>query len=142
MAPESTPDTRHETTARFMAALHALERDGSTADLVGLTSPDAEVVSIDGHGPRRGPDGTDALFSQYRAQFDRLDTTFTQVTEDESRAALEWRTEATLAGGRDVTYTGVTVVELGDDAVTGIRVCYDSGALLTLTPTTTPTSDD
>ena len=127
------------TTQRFVEALHTLERDGDTDALSSMTAADAEIISIDGHGVRRGPDGMAALFSQYRAQFDRLETEFTQVTGTDERAALEWRTEGTLSDGRAVTYTGVTVIDLAGDELSGVRVCYDSAALLAPTPAATRT---
>ena len=134
-------DLEHQpaTTRRFVEALHTLEREGDTDPLAGLTAADAEVVSIDGHGVRRGPEGTTELFRQYRAQFDRLETEFTHLTGTDERAALEWRTEGTLVDGRAVTYTGVTVIDLAGDEVSGIRICYDSAALLAPTPAGTAT---
>ena len=121
---------RDETTRRFIAGLRKLEQDGNLDALADLFTEDAEVKSIDGHGPRTGPDGIRELFGEYLKQFDRISTTFTQVTEGENHAALEWSSDATLPGGHDITYTGITVIDLDGESVSGFRTCYDSAALM------------
>lgn len=118
------------TTRRFIAALRHLEQDGDLDPMAELFSDDAEVRSIDGHGPRTGPDGIRQLFGEYVRQFDRLSTTFTQVTEGGTHAALEWSTDAVRPGGHQVTYTGITVIDVDGDTVTGFRTCYDSAKIL------------
>jgi ketosteroid isomerase-like protein len=123
-------EVRNETTRRFIAALRRVETDGDVDGLAALFTDDAEVRSIDGHGPRRGQDGVRELFREYVDQFDRLSTTFTQVTEGEDRAALEWTTEAVRPGGHGVEYTGVTVIDLDGDRCTGFRTVYDSARLM------------
>ena len=123
-------EVRDETTRRFIAALRHLESTRDLAPMAALFSAAAPVSSIDGHGTRTGPDGITALFEEYLRQFDEVRTTFTQVTEGENHAALEWSTDAVRAGGHDVTYTGVTIIDLDGGAVTGFRTVYDSAALM------------
>lgn len=119
-----------ETTRSFIAALRHLEQTRELDDMAALFTDEAEVRSIDGHDTRYGPDGIKALFEEYLRQFDELRTTFTQVTEGGSHAALEWTTQAVRAGGHGVTYTGVTIIDLADGKVTGFRTVYDSAALM------------
>lgn len=119
-----------DTTRSFIAALRHLEQERDLDPMAELFSDDAEVRSIDGHGPRQGPDGIRALFEEYLKQFDEVSTTFTQVTEGGTHAALEWTTKAVRAGGHDVSYTGVTIIDLADGRVAGFRTCYDSAALM------------
>ena len=123
-------EVRDETTRKFIAALRHLEQVRDLEPMAALFSDEAEVKSIDGHGTRTGPDGITALFDEYLRQFDEVRTTFTQVTEGERHAALEWTTAATRAGGHDVSYTGVTIIDLDGDRVTGFRTVYDSAALM------------
>ena len=131
---------RDETTRRFIAGLRKLEQNGNLDALADLVTDDAEVKSIDGHGPRTGPDGIRELFGEYLRQFDRISTTFTQVTEGESHAALEWSSDATLPGGHPITYTGITVIDLDGESVSGFRTCYDSAALMRPVAGTTGTT--
>lgn len=124
-----------ETTRRFTAALRILEQKGDLDPMAELFTDDAEVLSIDGHGPRSGKDGIRELFTEYVKQFDRLSTTFTQVTEQGDRAALEWSTDATR-GEHTITYTGVTVIDKDGDKVTGFRTLYDSAKIMQPGPIT------
>lgn len=130
--PENQPSTTAENpvVASFIDGLHTVERDGDPAALAGLVTAEAEVTSIDGHGPRTGPEGMSELFSQYVAQFESLDTTFTHVTETDTSATLEWTTEVELPDGHRTDYAGVTVLDLADGAITRFATIYDSGALL------------
>ena len=118
------------TTRQFAEALLGLETSGDTAPMGALFTDDAPVLSIDGGPDRTGPSGIEELFTTYLAQFDRVRTTFTAVTEGTGRSALEWRSEATVLGGRDVVYLGVTIIDLEGEKVSGFRTVYDSAALL------------
>lgn len=129
-----------DTVRAFVEALHAVENDRDPGQLADLTDEGAEVLSIDGYGVRRGPDGMRELFTQYLAQLDEVRTTFTRATEQDGRAALEWSSEVVLHGGGEASYTGVTVVEVGDGKVTGFSTVYDSGALLHPHADGTPTA--
>ncbi|GAB2916185.1 hypothetical protein GCM10027047_12510 [Rhodococcus aerolatus] len=125
---EITPDS--PLVQRFVDALHSVDSDRSTDAMTALVADDAPVRSIDGRGTRQGPDGIDALFTQYLEQFEEVSTTFTRVTETGDRAALEWSSDVRLKGGQSASYTGVTIIEFSDDAVTDFTTVYDSGALL------------
>lgn len=123
-------DTAHAITHRFIDALHTLEREGDVGALSELVTSEAPVVSLDGAGGRTGPEGMQELFTQYLAQFETIETTFTAVTESETRAALEWTSAATLKDGHDLTYDGVTILDLEDERVSRFRTIYDSAAFV------------
>ena len=125
-----TVTAQSPTVQSFLDALHTLESDRDPHVVAVLVSTDAEVLSIDGHGPRHGPDGMTALFTQYLAQFDHVETTFTRVIETDTSAALEWSSDAVLLGGHLITYTGMTVLDHAEGTITRFRTLYDSGALL------------
>ncbi len=119
----------NDTVRAFIEALHAVDSQRDPAPLAELVSDDAKVTSIDGHNTRTGPDGMTTLFTQYLEQLEKVSTTFTRVTESADRAALEWISKVTVAGG-DTSYDGVTVIETEGGKVTDFRTVYDSGALL------------
>ncbi len=132
MSPSTTmtvPATS-PTVHRFVDALHTLEAGGDTQPLAALVAPSAEVLSIDGVGPRHGPEGMTDLFTQYRAQFEHVETTFTRITEHDTGATLEWSSDAVLPEGHPVTYTGITILDYTNETITRFRTLYDSGALL------------
>lgn len=125
-----TVTAQSPTVQSFLDALHTLEADHDPGPLAALVTPDADVLSIDGHGPREGPEGMSELFTQYLDQFDRIETTFTRINENDAQAALEWSSDAELTGGHPVTYTGITILDHTHGAITRFRTVYDSGALL------------
>ncbi len=127
---------------RFIDALHTLEADQDTQVLATLVTDDADVLSIDGHGPRRGPEGMTELFTQYLGQFDRVATTFTRITENDTSAALEWSSDTVLSGGHPAVYTGTTVVEHDGTSITRFSTVYDSAALLGPQPHAQAVDDD
>lgn len=136
-----TVTAQSPTVQRFVDALHSLEAGGDTPPFAALVTSSAEVLSIDGHGPRHGPAGMTELFTQYLAQFEHVETTFTRITENNTRAALEWSSDAVLTGGHPVTYTGITILDHTDGQITRFRTTYDSGALLRLQATTQHVED-
>jgi len=125
-----TVPAQSPTVQRFVDALHSLEAGGDAPPFATLVTSSAEVLSIDGHGPRHGPAGMTELFTQYLNQFEHVETTFTRITENDARATLEWSSDAVLPGGHPVTYTGMTIVDHTDGTITRFRTVYDSGALL------------
>lgn len=128
MSDETTPTDG--TTRRFTDALHTLESSGDTGPMAELFTSDATVQSIDGLPDRTGPDGVSALFTTYLEQFRRISTDFTVVTEGAASSTLEWVSEATAADGRELSYRGVTIIDVAGGAITGFRTVYDSAALL------------
>jgi ketosteroid isomerase-like protein len=117
---------RDERARTFATALQTFERDGDASALARLFAPDAVTERLDGRAGRRGE--VEQFWQEYRSQFDRIDTTFSAVVEGGDRFALEWVSDATLTGGRPVTYSGVTVIDLDGDAITRLRTYYDSAA--------------
>jgi len=128
-----TVTAQSPTVQSFIDALHTLEAGGDTQLLAALVASGAEVLSIDGHGPRHGPAGMTELLTQYLRQFEHVETTFTRITENDTRATLEWSSDAVLTGGHPVTYT--------DGQITRFRTVYDSGALLRPQATMQPVDD-
>jgi len=136
-----TVTAQSPTVQSFIDALHTLEAGGDTQLLAALVTPGAEVLSIDGHGPRHGPAGMTELLTQYLRQFEHVETTFTRITENDTRATLEWSSDAVLTGGHPVTYTGITILDHTDGQITRFRTVYDSGALLRPQATMQPVDD-
>jgi ketosteroid isomerase-like protein len=108
----------------FAEALQTFEKDGDVAAFAALFTDDAVTQRFDARGERRGE--VEQFWQEYRAQFDTISTTFTDVVEGADRAALEWTSEGTLPDGRPLTYRGVTVVDLDGDKVGKLVTYYDS----------------
>ena len=122
---------------RFAQALQQFEQDADVDSFVeAVFSDDAEL-----HRPEhrdqteRGPEGAKQFWRQYRAQFDRVASTFSRVTEGGDLGVLEWTSEGSLATGRPVRYEGVSVLDFDSSGkVTRFATWYDTAAFIV--PTT------
>ncbi|MDQ4116261.1 MAG: nuclear transport factor 2 family protein, partial [Actinomycetota bacterium] len=112
----------------FVAALRSFEQDGDPSGLVAQFTDGAVVSRLDGRGERTD---VEAFWREYRAQFERVSTTFRNAVEGDGEVALEWDSDV-VSDGHPFTYRGVTVLAIDPqaDAVTSARTYYDSAALL------------
>lgn len=112
----------------FVAALRGAEQSGDVDGLTALFTDDAELFRLDGAGVRRGD--VRRFWSRYRARFDEVRTRFTHAVESAGEAALEWRSEGTLPGGKAFGYQGSTFLTHDGERITGLRTYYDTAAFL------------
>lgn len=115
---------------RFAAALQRFESSGDDTDLLARYGEGAELrrPEVVHQGPTTD---AKAFWSAYRSQFDHIATEFSQISESDSLAALEWESRGRLSAGRDITYRGVSLLSLGDDGlVQRFATYYDTAAFL------------
>lgn len=112
----------------FVAALRSFESDGNPSGLVGQFADGATASRLDGRGDRTD---VESFWTEYRAQFERVSTTFRNAVEGDGEVALEWDSDV-VVGGHPMTYSGVTVLTIDPqgDVVTSARTYYDSAALM------------
>lgn len=108
-----------------MEALARAESERSPESLVGVFAPDAELWSVAKANTRKGTEGVREFWAAYLDAFRSVHSKFTSVLVEHGRAALEWQTEAVLASGRRLTYSGVSLLDLDGDRVTGFRTYFD-----------------
>lgn len=109
----------------FIDALHELEQSGDPAALVARYADDCEVGNITATGSFQGQDGARQFWSEHRLLFDELESKFRNVIADNERAALEWKIEGRAAGGGDVAFSGVTLLEFEGDLVKRSMAYFD-----------------
>jgi ketosteroid isomerase-like protein len=114
----------------FQQALHHLDEQGDAGPLVELTAPDAVLTKLDRRHEATGPEGARAFWEEYRSVFDTVSTEFTRTVDDDRGSSLEWTSRTTLSGGGDLTYSGVTVIDVDGEQVSGVRTYYDSAAFV------------
>lgn len=123
-------EDNHITDARartFVAALRRFEQDADPAPLTALFSADATAMRMDARGERTD---VTAFWTEYRAQFHELSTTFVNAVESDDQVALEWTTTATLTDDHPLDYRGVTVIDLAGDEIVALRTYYDTAAFV------------
>ena len=111
---------------QFAARLKDFERDGDVEPLVELFADDAELSKLDHLDVEHGRDGARRFWTQYREVFGDIASTFSATTVGDDRAVLEWNAEGTLAGGRPISYPGVSVLETSGGRIRAFRTYYDS----------------
>jgi len=115
---------------RFQQALHHLDDQADAGPMVDLTAPDAVLSKLGGHRDAQGPDGARTFWDEYRSVFATVSTEFTGSVDGEHGSAMEWISRGTLPDGTELTYRGVTVIEVAGEQVSGVRTYYDSAAFL------------
>ncbi|MEJ7810190.1 MAG: nuclear transport factor 2 family protein [Gemmatimonadaceae bacterium] len=117
------------TTGAFIDALHALERDRNSDAMVRLFADDAELSNATHTEPQRGAEAARHFWHGYRESFDEIASEFRNVVESEGAALLEWTSRGRLAGGGEVEYSGVSVLELDGERIRRFRAYFDPADL-------------
>ena len=115
---------------RFIDALHTLESDRTADALAGLYAQDATSGNIATTRTYEGPDGAREFWTGYREAFGEIRSEFRNVVAGDGAAMLEWQSTGTLAGGDEVAYEGVTVLETSGDRITRSTAYFDPRAIV------------
>jgi predicted ester cyclase len=114
-----------EVADRFVEALRKLEEDRDVEDLVEIHTEDCDVGNVAVPKTFSGHDGLREFWTGYRDTFGEMRSDFRNVFADEAgHAALEWNTSGE-ANGKDVSYDGVSLLEIADGKVSRFRAYFD-----------------
>jgi ketosteroid isomerase-like protein len=114
-----------EVAEKFVEALRRLEEDRDVEALVEIHTEDCDVGN--GAVPKTfsGHDGLREFWTGYLDTFGEIRSEFRNVFADEAgHAALEWNTSGE-ANGKDVSYDGVSLLEIDDGKVSRFRAYFD-----------------
>lgn len=128
MTPHAESELTSPLARRFVDALRTVEQDGDPEDMTALATADTRWSSAGSEHPRVGPEGAREFWDAYRRAYADITSHFTAVTENGSRAVLEWVGTGHHHDGRPVRYVGATVLDLGDTAVDAVRLYFDTDA--------------
>ena len=114
-----------EVADRFIEALRRLEEDRDVEPLVEIHKEDCDVGNVAVSRTFSGHEGLREFWASYRNTFDEMKSEFRNVFADDSgHAALEWSTEGT-SSGNEVSYEGVSILEIESDKVSRFRAYFD-----------------
>jgi steroid delta-isomerase-like uncharacterized protein len=114
-----------EVADRFVEALRKLEDDRDVEALVEIHTEDCDVGNVAVPKTFSGHDGLREFWMSYRDTFGEMRSEFRNVfADDAGHAALEWNTSGT-ANGKDVSYDGVSLLEIEDGKVSRFRAYFD-----------------
>ena len=109
----------------FVEALRKLEEDRDVEDLVEIHTEDCDVGNVAVPKTFSCHDGLREFWTSYRDTFGEMRSEFRNVFADgEGHAALEWNTSGD-ANGRDVSYDGVSLLEIEGGKVSRFRAYFD-----------------
>lgn len=125
----------------FMQRLREAEASHDVKNLAALFTEDAELENLTRpvlHSARKGganqssESQADAVsfWRQYLSAFERIESHFTNVTDDGKTAVMEWHSQGRMQMGLDVDYNGVSIIEYDGSSIHRFRTYYDSAALL------------
>jgi limonene-1,2-epoxide hydrolase len=114
-----------EVADRFVEALHKLEEDRDVEALVEIHTHDCDVGNVAVAKTFSGHEGLREFWTSYRDTFGEMRSEFRNVFADEAgHAALEWNTSGD-ANGNEVSYDGVSLLEIEEGKVSRFRAYFD-----------------
>lgn len=114
---------------QFIEALRGLEENRDLESMVVLYADESEIGNVNAPEKFTGQTGAREFWTKYRDTFGEVRSTFRNCIIDGERAALEWTTEGTTAGGAPCNYEGVSIIEIEGDSITRFRAYFDPEAL-------------
>jgi ketosteroid isomerase-like protein len=114
---------------RFIDALHSLEVDNDLERMVSLYSNRAAISNPVTRHELWGQEGAREFWSAYRRTFEEIHSDFRNVVEGDGTAVLEWTSRGRAADGREIRYSGVSVLEFEGDRIGSFRAYFDSREL-------------
>jgi steroid delta-isomerase-like uncharacterized protein len=115
-----------EVADRFVEALRKLEKDRDVEALVEIHTDDCDVGNVAVPRTFSGHGGLREFWTSYRDTFGEMKSEFRNVfADDAGHAALEWNTSGD-ANGNEVSYDGVSILEVEDGKVSRFRAYFDS----------------
>ncbi len=113
----------------FIAALGKLEATHEVETIVSTFAEDCELGNAATPKRLSGREGAREFWRQYRDTFSEMKSTFRNVIATRDRAALEWATRGTVHDGAEVSYEGVSILELEEGAIKRFHAYFDSKEL-------------
>jgi ketosteroid isomerase-like protein len=114
-----------EVANRFIEALRKLEEDRDVETLVEVHTDDCDVGNFAVPRTFSGHDGLREFWKSYRDTLGEMRSESRNVfADDAGHAALEWNTSG-RANGKDVSYDGVSLLEIEDGKVSRFRAYFE-----------------
>lgn len=112
-------------TNRFMAALTALERERNVEEIVSLFSEQCDIGNAVSPKVFVGRNGAREFWTNYRAWFGQIESSFHNVIDDERHSAIEWSSRGISPSGQLVSYEGMTILEFENDRINRFRAYFN-----------------
>ena len=115
----------------FADALQRLEQDGDLDAFLTQFAGDVQLMRPETGGHEQGADGARRFWQAYVGQFADIASTFGRLVDADRLSELEWTSTGHLSTGREISYTGVSLLEHDDDdKVSRFVSYYDTAAFI------------
>ncbi|HZH33762.1 MAG TPA: nuclear transport factor 2 family protein [Pyrinomonadaceae bacterium] len=111
---------------KFINALRKLEETGEPEEISGLYTESAEIANVVAPKKFTGQDGARDFWTKYRETFGEMRSEFRNRIYTENAAALEWTTIGTSKEDHEITYSGVTILEIEGDKISRSCAYFNS----------------
>lgn len=112
----------------FRQALGILEETGEAGPMTQLYAQEPTLTSLGRHYSGKG--AVEEFWTEYRNQFSRIKSSFTDQIDDENKSALFWGSNGELVSGRSISYRGVSLIKTNGDLIESFETIYDSAAFV------------
>ena len=113
----------------FADRLTTFEQDRDLdAFVTSAFSPDVVLLRPETGQELTGHEGARTFWSEYLTTFEQVRSTFSRVQEG-AVGVLEWTSEARLAGGRDITYRGASLLDVDEHGLVSRFATYSDTRL-------------
>ncbi|WP_309570461.1 nuclear transport factor 2 family protein [Deinococcus sp.] len=113
----------------FMAALSAAESSGDVSALLDLHGQGVTLQNLTDK-TWEGVEGARDFWETYLGNFQDISSEFTESHEAAGMGVMEWVATGHLKGGHEVSYRGVSIIEIAGGKVAAFRSYYDSAAFV------------
>lgn len=114
---------------KFVEALGKLEAERDVETIVSLFGDDCEVGNIIAPEKFHGAEGARKFWTTYRETFGEVSSSFRNRIASEKNAALEWKTEGTNSRGQQISYEGVSILEMANGKIKRFYAYFDPSLL-------------
>ena len=105
-------------TEKFIEALGKLEESEDLDTIVSLFGKDCEVGNVTLTESLSGTGGAKEFWTNYRKTFGEIKSTFKNIIITDGTAALEWTSDGTTLNGNEISYEGVSILEIENEKIT------------------------
>lgn len=110
---------------QFMEALGRLESNRELEPIVSLFAENAEINNVTSVEKKQGQGGAEEFWRVYRETFDDMKSTFKNQIVMDGKGALEWQTVGRGKNGHEISYEGVSILEIEGDKISRFFAYFD-----------------
>jgi hypothetical protein len=110
---------------QFIEALGKLESNRELEPIVSLFTEGAEINNVTSMEGKQGQGGAEEFWRVYRETFDDMKSTFKNQIVMDGKGALEWQTVGRGKNGHEISYEGVSILEIKGEKISRFFAYFD-----------------